>query len=108
MAQVRRENSLDGWYDKQDGQTFGPVAAGELKERLAAGQLRPRRALWKQAGQSLIFVPSATAVGFSGAAAKAAGHPTPWRAAGEWPPNAGKGERRSACWSYPEKSGRRS
>ncbi len=64
---MRREDWLDGWYYKLDGQTFGPVAAGELKELLAAGRLQPQDPVWKQVGPCRLYVRSVTAVGCSDA-----------------------------------------
>ena len=44
----RAERPLEGWYYKQDGQAFGPLPTGQLKELLAAGRLQPRQAVWQR------------------------------------------------------------
>ena len=60
--EVNRDDKLDGWYYKKDGQTFGPVSPLELKELLASGRLQPRQAVWRQGAQAYVFVHAATAV----------------------------------------------
>jgi len=57
----REERPFEGWYYKRDGQTFGPILTGQLKELLAAGQLQPRQAVWQRSGHDLRFVHAATA-----------------------------------------------
>ncbi len=69
-----QQNPLDGWSYKQDGQAFGPVSTAELKGLLRAGQIQPQQAVWQQVGNSVIFIPSSTAVGFADSLAKAAEH----------------------------------
>ena len=59
---MRREvRPFEGWYYKLDGQAFGPVPTGQLKQLLAAGRLQPRQAVWQQSGHDLLFVPAAAA-----------------------------------------------
>jgi hypothetical protein len=55
------DRPFEGWYYKQDGQAFGPVPTGRLKELLAAGRLRPCQAVWQRGGDGLRFVHAATA-----------------------------------------------
>ena len=55
------ERPLAGWYYKQDGQAFGPIPTGRLKELLAAGRLQPRQAVWQRGSHGLRFVHAATA-----------------------------------------------
>ena len=57
----REERPFEGWYYRQDGQAFGPIPTGRLKELLAAGQLQPRQAVWQQGSHGLRFVHAATA-----------------------------------------------
>jgi hypothetical protein len=57
----REERPCEGWFYKQDGQGFGPVSTEQLKELLAAGQLQPCQAVWKQSSHGLLFVHAATA-----------------------------------------------
>ena len=57
----REERPCEGWYYKQDGQAFGPVPTGRLRELLAAGRLRPRQAVWRRGNDGLLFVHAATA-----------------------------------------------
>jgi hypothetical protein len=52
---------FEGWYYKQDGQAFGPIPTGQLKELLAAGRLQPRQAVWQRGTHGLLFVHAATA-----------------------------------------------
>jgi hypothetical protein len=59
----RAERPLEGWYYKQDGQAFGPLPTGQLKELLAAGRLQPRQTVWKKGSHGLRFVHAATAAG---------------------------------------------
>ena len=67
----REERRFEGWYYKQDGQAFGPIPTGRLKELLAAGRLQPRQAVWQRSGHGLRFVHAATAVfGTRGAGAQ--------------------------------------
>ena len=64
VAPMLRDQRLsEGWYYKQDGQTLGPVSAGQLRELLATGRLPPRQAVWRPGSQSLRFVRAATAAG---------------------------------------------
>jgi len=64
---VRREEwPFEGWYYRQNGETFGPIHSEQLRELLAAGQLRPRQAVWQKGSHGLLFVHAATAA--SGAA----------------------------------------
>ena len=59
---MRREGrSSEGWYYKRDGQAFGPIPPGKLKELLAAGRLQPRQAVWQRGSHGLRFVHAATA-----------------------------------------------
>jgi hypothetical protein len=55
------ERRFEGWYYKQDGQAFGPIPTGRLKELLAAGRLQPRQAVWRRDSDGLRFVHAATA-----------------------------------------------
>jgi hypothetical protein len=57
----RVERPFEGWYYKQDGQAFGPIPTGQLKELLAAGRLQPRLAVWRRGSDGLLFVHAATA-----------------------------------------------
>jgi len=57
----RQERPFEGWCYKQDGQAFGPVPTGRLKELLAAGRLQPRQAVWQRGSDGLRFVHAATA-----------------------------------------------
>jgi hypothetical protein len=57
----REERRFQGWYYRQDGQAFGPVPTGRLRDLLAAGRLRPRQAVWRRGGDGLLFVHAATA-----------------------------------------------
>ena len=56
-----KEWRFEGWYYKRDGQAFGPIPTGQLKELLAAGRLQPRQAVWQRRGHDLRFVHAATA-----------------------------------------------
>ena len=56
------ERPFEGWYYKQDGQAFGPIPTGRLKELLAAGRLQPRQAVWQRGSDGLLFVHATTAV----------------------------------------------
>jgi hypothetical protein len=58
------ERPFEGWYYKQDGQAFGPIPTGQLKELLAAGRLQPRQAVWQRSSHGLHFVHAATAAVF--------------------------------------------
>jgi len=58
---MRTEWPSEGWYYKQNGQTFGPVSLDQLRELLTTGQLQPRQAVLKAGTQSLLFVHAATA-----------------------------------------------
>ncbi len=55
------ERPFEGWYYRQNGQAFGPIPTGQLKELLATGRLQPRQAVWQQGTHSLLFVHAATA-----------------------------------------------
>jgi hypothetical protein len=57
----REERPFEGWYYQQDGQAFGPIPTGQLKELLAAGRLQPRQAVWQRGSHGLRFVHAATA-----------------------------------------------
>jgi hypothetical protein len=57
----REERPFEGWDYKQDGQAFGPIPPGQLKELLAAGRLQPRQAVWQRSSHGLRFVHAATA-----------------------------------------------
>ena len=57
----REEPPVEGWYYKQDGQAFGPIPTGHLKELLAAGRIQPRQAVWQRGNDGLRFVHAATA-----------------------------------------------
>ena len=56
----REERPFEGWYYKRDGQAFGPIPTGQLKELLAAGRLQPRQAVWQRSSHGLRFVHAAT------------------------------------------------
>jgi hypothetical protein len=56
------ERPFEGWYYKLDGQAFGPVPTGQLKQLLAAGRLQPRQAVWQRGSDGLLFVHATTAV----------------------------------------------
>jgi hypothetical protein len=55
----REERPSEGWYYRQDGQAFGPIPTGRLKDLLAAGRLQPRQAVWQRGSHSLLFVHTA-------------------------------------------------
>jgi hypothetical protein len=57
----RDDRSSEGWYYKQNGQTFGPFSTQQLQEFLAAGRLQARQAVWKFGSQRVLFVPAAAA-----------------------------------------------
>jgi hypothetical protein len=57
----REERPFEGWYYRQDGQAFGPVPMGGLKDLLAAGRLQPRQAVWRRNDHGFLFVHAATA-----------------------------------------------
>jgi hypothetical protein len=57
----REERPSEGWSCKQDGQAFGPIPTGHLKELLVAGRIQPRQAVWQRGSDGLLFVHAATA-----------------------------------------------
>jgi hypothetical protein len=57
----REGRPFEGWYYRQNGQAFGPIPTGRLKELLEAGRLHPRQAVWQRSGHDLLIVPAATA-----------------------------------------------
>lgn len=61
---MRRPSYGDGWFYKQNGETFGPVSLLQLRELVAPGQIQPRQAVWKQNAQDHFFYCAAT-VAFS-------------------------------------------
>ncbi len=58
---MRREESFEGWYYRQNGQAHGPVSRDTLKELLSLGDLQPRQAVWLRGNDRLLFVHAATA-----------------------------------------------
>ncbi len=59
---MRREESFEGWYYRQNGQAHGPVSRDTLKELLSVGHLQPRQAVWQRGTDGLLFIHAATAV----------------------------------------------
>lgn len=57
----RHERPAEGWFDKQSGETCGPVSAQRLKELLAVALLRHRQAVWQRGSQGVLFLQAATA-----------------------------------------------
>jgi hypothetical protein len=57
----REERPSEGWYYRQNGEAFGPIPTGRLKDLLAAGRLQPRQAVWTKGSHGLLFVHAATA-----------------------------------------------
>jgi hypothetical protein len=57
----REDRPFEGWYYKLDGQAFGPVPPGRLRQLLAAGRLQPRQAVWQRGSDCLLFVHAVTA-----------------------------------------------
>jgi len=55
---------IDRWYYTHEGQTLGPVTAGQLQQLAASGRLEPNDLIWPEGGQQSGGVPAQAAIDF--------------------------------------------